>query len=264
MTRASRHPLVATWNAYVNAALQHGGFIPQPGQTVAVLLYVDGLESGAIQDQIIEVTVPAASPPPGCSGSIGQVVYNDRNGSGAQDDGEPGIVGITVKLYKGAVMGSPRATTVTGISPAGYPYLPEPTAGYYQFPNLCSGTYFVVAGSNPPTAAIVLSTNHTIDLSSNIGINGPPVLTCGANTGQAGVAYSSQLTATSGTTPYNFSASGLPGWLTLNAASGALSGTPPGAGTFSFMATVVDARGSPTGTAVGGCSITVVSACPTQ
>lgn len=90
----------------------------------------------------------------------------------------------------------------------------------------------------------------------------PPTLvlsTCPAATAQVGTAYSSGLVATGGTPPNTFSVSAgsLPGGLTINATSGAISGTPTAAGTFAFTAQVIDA-GTPTAqSSTKGCSITV-------
>ncbi len=61
--------------------------------------------------------------------------------------------------------------------------------------------------------------------------------------------YSSALTAAGGIPPYTFSNTGiLPGGLTLNTSTGAVTGTPTTAGVFSFMAKVVDSSGLATGT----------------
>jgi uncharacterized repeat protein (TIGR01451 family) len=60
---------------------------------------------------------------------IGDTVYADWNGDGDQDDGEEGIVGITVTLYTEAGAFITRTTTGAG--------------GYYTFTGLVSGTYRV-------------------------------------------------------------------------------------------------------------------------
>jgi len=57
-----------------------------------------------------------------------------------------------------------------------------------------------------------------------------------------GTAYSATpVTASGGTTPYAFSASGLPAGLSINAGSGTVSGTPTTVGTFTPSVTVTDA-----------------------
>lgn len=76
-----------------------------------------------------------------------------------------------------------------------------------------------------------------------------------------GAAYSNTVTATGGTTPYAFSAMGLPSGLTINASTGAITGTPASSavGTVSVTVTVTDA-GKPQQTASTGLSLTVNAA----
>lgn len=78
----------------------------------------------------------------------------------------------------------------------------------------------------------------------------PPPLTIGNSTlGPAteGVTYGALLSATGGTPPYSWSASGLPAWLALT--SGQLSGTPPvgSAGSYTFVISVGDSASRFTG-----------------
>lgn len=67
--------------------------------------------------------------------SIGDTVFNDTNGNGIQDTGEPGIGNVTVNLRDSS--GNIISTTTTD------------TNGNYRFPNLPSGNY-TVAVPNPP------------------------------------------------------------------------------------------------------------------
>jgi len=67
----------------------------------------------------------------------------------------------------------------------------------------------------------------------------------GSQSGTVGSAASLALSATGGTTPYTFTASGLPAGLSINASSGVISGTPTTAGTSTVTATVTDSA-SPT------------------
>ncbi|RDI21673.1 peptidase inhibitor I9 [Lentzea flaviverrucosa] len=75
----------------------------------------------------------------------------------------------------------------------------------------------------------------------------PSVTNPGTQTSTVGTPASLQLSASGGTAPYSWSVSGLPAGLSANA-SGAISGTPTTAGTYSVTATVTDAANK-TGTA---------------
>jgi hypothetical protein len=82
---------------------------------------------------------------------------------------------------------------------------------------------------------------------------------CSAGAGNVGLDYSSSLSAAGGTPPYTFSVSGsLPAGLTLNAAGGAISGTPTAAGASSFTVNAADAA-SNTGSAA--CTIVISAPC---
>jgi hypothetical protein len=66
-----------------------------------------------------------------------------------------------------------------------------------------------------------------------------------ANDGAVGKAYSSTpITATNGTTPYTFSATGLPAGLSINAATGRITGTPTTAGSPTASVKVTDHTGA--------------------
>jgi LPXTG-site transpeptidase (sortase) family protein len=66
--------------------------------------------------------------------SIGDLVWNDFNRDGIQNNAETGINGVTVRLYSGAgsLVASTTTTTVSGV------------AGTYRFNNLVPGDYYVV------------------------------------------------------------------------------------------------------------------------
>jgi hypothetical protein len=132
-----------------------------------------------------------------------------------------------------------------------------------------------LAGSYSFTAQVVDSSGLTTGVTTSqctIVVNPRPIsLMCGSGTAQVGVAFGSALFATGGVPPYTFSivAGSLPSGLTLNPSTGAITGVPTVAGTFSFTAKVVDSSGSTAGTATTNCTITVIPppitlACPTS
>jgi len=83
----------------------------------------------------------------------------------------------------------------------------------------------------------------------------------GARTGTVGAATSLQMSATGGTAPYIWTATGLPAGLTINSGSGLISGTPTTAGSFTVTVTAKD-----TANTIGATSfnwtITAASGCP--
>src|SRR6266540_874438 len=70
--------------------------------------------------------------------------------------------------------------------------------------------------------------------------SGVTVTNPGSRTGTVGVATSLQMSATGGTPPYTWSASGLPPGLSISSSSGLISGTPTTAGSYSVTVTARD------------------------
>lgn len=110
----------------------------------------DGLGSLAAEPQKVGVSLgscPAAA--------LGDFVWADVNGNGIQDDGPTGINDVYTELFQPGADGIPGtpddvpvASTVTGNGPDGAP-------GWYSFPGLAPGTYFVCFNP-PPTFTVTV------------------------------------------------------------------------------------------------------------
>jgi uncharacterized repeat protein (TIGR03803 family) len=70
--------------------------------------------------------------------------------------------------------------------------------------------------------------------------------------GIVGVPFSYQINAASNLAPSSYSASGLPGWLSVNSSTGLITGTPTTTGTFSFAVSAVNLGGT------GSASLTLI------
>ena len=135
--------------------------------------------------------------------------------------------------------------TVTGTSQTGVSWSASAgsitSSGVYTAPPVSTATNVTVTATSnaDPTrhgsAAVVVEPP-----------NGQPlaITTATLPNGQMGTAYDTVITATGGTPPYSWSASGnVPPGITLSPSSGDLTGMPGAAGTFSFTVAVTDASG---------------------
>ena len=136
--------------------------------------------------------------------------------------------GLTLNPATGAVTGTPT------------------TAGTFNFT--------VTATDSTGGQAATTSSNCSIAIA-------PPTIavTCITNTGTVGIPYSSAFVASGGTAPYSYAitAGALPGGLTLNPATGAVTGTPTTAGTFNFTVTATDSTGGQAATTSSNCSVVI-------
>ena len=131
----------------------------------------DGLGSLAAEPQKVGLTLGSCN-----AASLGDYVWVDTNKDGIQNDGPTGLNNVYVQLFSPGPDGIPNTTddvllasTLTGNSPTNQP-------GWYTFPGLAPGSYYVKV-TPPPT--FIFTTPHTT--TSNNDSDGDP------NTGTSGV-----------------------------------------------------------------------------
>jgi hypothetical protein len=96
-----RNAWISGWECAVGSACdalvketnaKGAGFVPGPGQVLAVLQYHNGItrkpQNDGWQETIIEAPL----------GKLGDFVWNDNNANGLQENGEPGIANVQVDL----------------------------------------------------------------------------------------------------------------------------------------------------------------------
>ena len=93
---------------------------------------------------------------PDCNGSIGDFVWNDKNGDGVQDAGEAGIAGVGVWLYRGNDIDKEKTNS----------------RGEYEFDDLCAGHYTVVVKSEDvPLRTLTSDPDGTKDHTTKVSIS---------------------------------------------------------------------------------------------
>jgi len=110
----------------------------------------NGTAVSVTTDSSINLTVDFGYTPL-CTGSIGDFVWEDLDGNGIQDTGEPVIQGAVVSLTGTNVYGVPVPANTTATTDAN---------GLYSFKGLCQGTYTVKVDSGIPAGFVpTLSTS---------------------------------------------------------------------------------------------------------
>ncbi|MCU1683109.1 MAG: hypothetical protein JWQ81_3848 [Amycolatopsis sp.] len=195
--------------------------------------------------------------------NTGVAVYQTYGGSGwAVYGGTSASSPIIASVY--ALAGTPGASD----TPNTYPY--AHTGNLYDVTSgsngSCSVSVLCNSGSGWDGPTGLGTPNGTAAFTAGGGGGPGPVSVSnpGSQSGTVGTATSLTLSASGGTSPYTWTATGLPAGLTLNASTGVISGTPTTAGTSSVTATAKDSANatasasfswtiSPTGGG-GGCS----------
>jgi hypothetical protein len=126
-----------------------------------------------------------------------------------------------------------------------------------------AGNVLVVAAKPDETTDYVKIDKITV--SCPTGSQGILTLACVPNNqGTVGTPFNGSLAASGGVAPYTFSimSGDLPDGLTLNPATGTITGTPTTAGTFNFTAAVIDSTGGAAQTDTASCGIGIAAPPP--
>lgn len=110
-----------------------------------------------------------------------------------------------------------------------------------------TGSYVLVAYTSPASAGPNARGQTTlfVEQLGASGVEDLRITTASLSDGTVGVAYSQVLTAEGGLRPYIWSQSGLPGGLTLDSNTGAITGIPAAGGSFLVTVTVMDSNTPP-------------------
>jgi hypothetical protein len=123
-----------------------------------------------------------------------------------------------------------------------------------------SSTFTVkVTDSTTPTAK---TATQSLSITISAGVSSVQITTSSIPAGQVGVAYTTQLSASGGTTPYSWSLSSgaLPAGMSLAGSTGMFSGTPTTSGSFTFTIKVTDSTTPTAQTATKSLTFTVAAA----
>ena len=196
----------------------------------------------------LRVTIAASSAPPKLSisttslpsGKVGVAYVSAVTASGGTTpfkysaSGLPS--GLSIISSTGAIKGTPAQSSVG-----------------------TSTVVITVTDSSSPTTQTA-TTNLQITI---VAATVAPTLTITTTSlpgGTSGVAYAGSVTASGGTSPYLYSASGLPSGLSINSSTGAITGTTTSVGPSSVSVTVTDSTQPAMQTATANLSITISSA----
>jgi len=217
----------------VNAVVTSSSVTPASIQTASSAIASSSDAAPATSSSAPAGTVPAApsitgiSPDNGAAGGGNAVTVSGTNLSGATavEVGTAAEFAAGTPVYLGLCSApAPGCFTITNSTSIDISSMPAHTAGAVR------------------VSVVSLGIARTGDYTYNPG---PALLFSAPPGAEVGVAYSSQLTVTGGTSPFTWSVSSgsLPAGVTLNASTGLLSGTPTAAGTYSFTVKVTDKSG---------------------
>lgn len=255
-----------------------------PGGVVVLVIAVAGPQTGQpvpnVGLRIVNYNDPTAAAPASCNGPNG-LVFTDNTGTGTCDlmvsgpavttqiAGYAGEYQYTTPFLLHVTPGAAcsyslsaggqtfpsngGSASVTVITTSGCGWTATSNANWITITSGASGTgsgtvaFTIAANTGPARNGTLTIAGQTYTVNQNAGTPGGLAITTSPNlpSGTIGISYSATISATGGSPPYNWSASGsLPPGLALSASQGVISGKPTGTGTYQFTITVRDNIGA--------------------
>ena len=147
-----------------------------------------------------------------------------------------GTIGVAYSAPVAATGGAtPYAWSAVGL-PAGFTINASTGAISGTTNTASSGTVTVTVTDATSPTHLTASKDFTLTIAASLDIT-----TTTLAGGAIGTPYSATLAAAGGTPPYSWTATGLPDAVTIDSTTGAISGTPSAAGSFTVNVTVTDA-----------------------
>lgn len=201
-----------------------------PSITSQIKVTLKASVNGTSNSSIAAITV---NPPPSITGNL-----------------PGGIVGTayTATLTAGGGTAPLKPMSISsGVLPVGLSF--NGASGVISGTPTAVGTFnFTVQLTDSSDVPNTIAVQKTIVVTTSGGSGNGPLTVIGGNppAGTVGIAYSTSLSASGGTSPYTWSltSGSLPAGLSLSLASGVISGTPTVPGTATFIAQVQDSSGN--------------------
>jgi hypothetical protein len=256
LTQFGLPPGGAVGSNYASFVFQVAGGVPGYTWALQSGTNADGLKLNATTGLLSGIPLAGGVFPIGIS-------VTDASGAQASASFNLNVLGITTASLPAGALGVPYSQTLSsvgGTGPVTWSLTPPgslpPGLSLDPAKGVIAGT---PTGLGPFPFQVHVTDNATkLSAIQSFSISITSILTVTTTSplpnGTNGVAYSQTLQATGGTTPYAWSATGLPTWLQLDPTTGILSGTPTTGGTSTIAVTVTDAVH---GTATASLSLTV-------
>jgi CSLREA domain-containing protein len=253
-----------TTNGTCNASFGPLVFAVPPGQTVFSATATDPANNTSEFSVAFAAGAPAAAPPTIAKSFGAASIALNGSTSLSFTINNPNAattltgVGFTDTLPAGLVVSTPNALTgscgggtITATAGLGAISLTGATLAGNSSCAFSANVTGTTVGTKNNTTGAVTSTEGGAGGTASAGVTVLGAPACPAITvnpltlpsGTVGTPYNQTVSASGGTSPYTFSVSSgtLPAGLILNAATGAITGTPNTAGTFNFSITATDA-----------------------